>query len=122
MRSHVLEGVVRHRRRTPFVYAFEHRVAYLAMDLDELDLIDRSTRLLRRNRRAAIEVRDRDHLDPPAADLRLVFFDHLRSQGHDPTGWRVTLVAYPRTLGYAFNPASFYLCRDAADLLRIVVV
>lgn len=122
MRSHVLEGVVRHRRRTPFVYALEHRVAYLALDLDELDLVDRSTRLLRRNRIAPIELRDRDHLDPPAADLREEFFGHLRSHGHDPTDWRVTLVTNPRTLGHVFNPASFYLCRDAADLLRVVVV
>ena len=31
----------------------------------------------------------------------------------DPTGWRITLVTNLRVLGYVFNPASFYLCRDA---------
>ena len=39
MRSHVLDGVVRHRRARPFVYALEHRVHYLALDLDELDVV-----------------------------------------------------------------------------------
>ena len=33
--------------------------------------------------------------------------------GEDPDGWRVTLVTNLRVLGYVFNPASFYLCRDA---------
>ena len=122
MRSHLLEGVVRHRRATPFVYALEHRVAYVALDLDELDAVERSSRLLSRNRRGIVEVRDRDHLDPPADDLPGAFLDHLRSEGHDPTGWRVTLVTNPRILGYVFNPASFFLCRDAAGELQVVVV
>ena len=39
--------------------------------------------------------------------------DHLRTEGLDPAGWRVTLVTNLRVLGYVFNPASFYLCRDA---------
>ena len=37
MRSHLLEGVVRHRRVRPFAYALEHDVFYVALDLDELD-------------------------------------------------------------------------------------
>ncbi len=122
MRSHVLEGVVRHRRARPFVYAIEHRVHYLALDLDELDDVDRSSRLIGRNRRRVLELRDGDHLDPPSGDLRIAFRDHLREEGEDPTGWQITLVTNPRVLGYVFNPASFYLCRDRAGELRVVVV
>jgi DUF1365 family protein len=48
--------------------------------------------------------------------------DHLRAEGEDPTGWRITLVTSLRVLGYVFNPASFFLCRDAAGVLRVVVV
>ena len=59
MRSHLLEGVVRHRRARPFVYALEHAVHYLAIDLDELDDVEQSSRLIRRNRRAVLEIRDR---------------------------------------------------------------
>ena len=43
-------------------------------------------------------------------------------EGEDPTGWRITLVTNPRVFGYVFNPASFYLCRDAAGVLRMVIV
>jgi hypothetical protein len=41
MRSHVLEGTVRHRRVRPFVYDLDHSVYYLALDLDELDEVAR---------------------------------------------------------------------------------
>jgi DUF1365 family protein len=122
MRSHLVCGKVRHRRTRPFRYALEHDVAYLALDLDELDLVDARLRLLSRNRRNVLQFRDDDHWPTPATDLRTSVHEHLRAEGEDPTGWRITLVTNPRVLGYVFNPASFYLCRDAAGVLRVVVV
>ena len=52
MRSHLLEGKVRHRRSRPFTYGLEHDVWYAALDLAELDDLDRRLRLFGRNRRA----------------------------------------------------------------------
>lgn len=122
MRSHLVVGAVRHRRAHPFTYALRHDVGYLALDLDELDEVAASSRLLRRNRRGILELRDSDHLPAAAGDLRTAFLDHLRAEGEDPTGWRITLVTNPRVAGYVFNPASFWLCRDPGGALRIVVV
>ncbi len=122
MRSHLLEGKVRHRRARPVEYALEHDVHYFALDLAELDEVARSLRLVARNRRNVLEFRDADHWPAPAADLRATVLAHLRAEGEDPTGWRITLVTNLRVLGYVFNPASFYLCRDADGELRIVVV
>ena len=121
MRSHLLEGKVRHRRATP-AYALEHDVYYFALDLAELDGVDRSLRLFSRNRRNVLQFRDDDHWPVPAADLRATVMAHLRAEGEDPTDWRITLVTNVRVLGYVFNPASFYLCRDGAGELRVVVV
>jgi DUF1365 family protein len=122
MRSHLLEGVVSHRRARPFVYALEHDVYYAALDLDELPEVDRSLRLLSRGRRNVLSLRDGDHLEPPATDLPADIRSHLRTEGVDPTAWRITLVTNLRVFGYVFNPASFFLCRDETDALRIVVV
>ena len=122
MRSHLLEGKVRHRRSSPVVYALEHDVYYFALDLAELDGVDRSLRLLSRNRRNVLQFRDADHWPQPAADLRATVLTHLRAEGEDPTDWQITLVTNLRVLGYVFNPASFYLCRDAGGVLRVVIV
>ena len=122
MRSHLLVGKVRHCRSTPVHYELEHDVWYFALDLDELDEVPRKTALVRRNRRAPVSFRDADHLPEPAADLRSDLLAHLRRSGFDPDGWRVTLITNLRLVGYVFNPASFYLCRDASGALRVVVV
>ncbi len=122
MRSHLLEGTVAHRRSRPVEYALQHDVFYLALDLDELDDVDRRLRSLSRNRRNLLSFRDDDHWPVPATDLRATVLGHLRGGGEDPTGWRITLVTNARVFGYVFNPASFYLCRDQEGLLRVVVV
>ena len=122
MRSHLLEGTVRHRRSRPTVYALEHDVYYVAVDLDELDVVDHRLRLLSRNRRNVLEIRDADHWPVPATDLRSTVHEHLRAAGAEPSDWRITLVTNPRTFGHVFNPASFFLCRDGEGVLRIVIV
>ena len=122
MRSHLVDGVVRHRRIRPFAYALEHRVFYVALDLDELDEVPRRIRSISRGHANLLSFRDADHFDPPARDVRARLLDHLRAEGLEPDGWRVTLVTNLRVLGYVFNPASFYLCRDAAGRLTAVVI
>jgi DUF1365 family protein len=122
MRSHLLEGRVRHRRSSPFPYALDHAVWYAALDVDELDAVDRRLRLFSRNRRNAAVFRDADHLPEAATDVAADVRRHLAGEGVDPGAWRITLVTNLRILGYVFNPASFFLCRDAAGDLRVVVV
>lgn len=122
MRSHVLEGTVRHRRVRPFDYDLRHEVWYLALDVDEVPQITGRLRLLRRNRRHVLAFHDRDHLAPPATDVATGIRAHLATEGIDATDWRITLIANARTFGYVFDPASFWLCRDASGTLRVVVV
>jgi DUF1365 family protein len=122
MRSHLLEGKIRHRRARPRVYEFEHDVFYFALDLAELDDVIGRLRLVSRNRANVVTFRDADHLVEPAHDLEADVRAHLRSDGLDPEGWRVMLITSLRVLGYVFNPASFFLCRDARGILQVVIV
>jgi uncharacterized protein len=122
MRSHLLHGKVRHRRLRPIEYELEHDVFYLALDLSEIDAVVGRLRLLSRNRVNVLTFRDRDHWLPAAADLAVSVREHLRDEGFDPQGWRITFIATPRIFGYQFNPASFYLCRDGAGVLRAFII
>ena len=122
MNSHLLRGKVVHRRSRPTTYALEHSVWYFALDLDELDQATHRGLLVGRNRRAVLSFRDADHLPEPANDLAADIRRHLAAEGIDASGWRITLVTNLRVLGYVFNPASFYLCRDAEGRLGSVIV
>jgi DUF1365 family protein len=122
VRSHLVRGEVRHRRSRPFVYAFRHNVFYFALDLAELDEVARRLRLVSRNRRNLFGLRDADHWVPPSGDLEASVHAHLRSEGFTPEEWRITMIANLRTFGHVFNPATFYLCRDASGQLQAVLV
>ncbi|HUQ78377.1 MAG TPA: DUF1365 domain-containing protein [Patescibacteria group bacterium] len=122
MKSHLLEGRVRHRRVAPFDYGLDHAVYYAALDLAELDEVAGRLRLLSRNGRGLVAFRDDDHLPDPAVDLPTAIDALLSGSGIDPAGWQITLVTNLRVLGYVFNPASFYLCRNEAGELQVVIV
>ena len=121
LRSHFLVGTIRHRRSRVATYDFTHHVWYLALDLDERAAVHRRLPLLSFNRRNLLELRDVDHLEGDGEDLRTSVSRGLESHGFDPAQMRVTLISYPRILGYVFNPVSFYLCHDAAGTLRAVL-
>lgn len=122
MRSHLVHGKVRHSRSRPTRYELEHDVYYFALDLDELDRATDRGWLVGRNRRAILSFRDADHLPTPATDLARDIRAHLAREGTPLDGGRITLITGLRVLGYVFNPASFFLCRDATGALVAVVV
>jgi DUF1365 family protein len=121
LRSHFLVGTIRHRRTRITTYEFTHRVWYLALDLDEQDEVERSLRLLSLDRRNLLELRTADYLDDAASGLRAAIDARLAALGLEPDTLQVTLITYPRVLGYVFNPVSFYLCYGTAHTLRAVL-
>ena len=120
-RSHLLVGTVRHRRARKTDYDFTHHAWYLALDLDEVDMVADRLRLLSHNRWNVLEYRDRDHLAGRCDDLAASVREHLAQRGIAADGWRLMLIAYPRAFGYIFNPASFILCHDSSGTLRHVI-
>jgi len=109
---------VGHRRLRVRDYAFTHRVWYVAVDLDEVDSVDAGSRLLAVERGGLLQLLTRDHIGEPGSGLGAGVRAHLEARGFDASGWRITLIAYPRVFGYVFNPVSFYLCHDADGVLQ----
>ena len=113
-------GSVVHKRLRPREHAFTYRVFTLCLDLDELDCLDARLRLFSRNRWNLMSFRDADFGDGRgclAAQIRGV----LEAGGLGACGHRITLVCYPRLLGFVFNPLSVYFCHDAEDRLGVIV-
>lgn len=114
LNSCLYECVIVHRRLRPKPYAFEHRMMMLYADLDELETIDCTTRLLSHDRRNLYSFRDADYF-PTGAEGRLKsrVSAFLRERGIDSAATsRIRLLTLPRILGYIFNPISIYFCSD----------
>ncbi|MGB3407386.1 MAG: DUF1365 domain-containing protein [Jannaschia sp.] len=99
--------------------AFRYGIDYVLID-PEVDVP--LPRLFSRNGANLASIRDRDHGGAPGAGRGLAWVREVLDQ-HRITAvpGRVLLLAQPRMLGHVFNPVSFWLCHDAAGLLRVVI-
>ena len=112
MNSCLYECTVFHRRLNPKHHEFLYRVFYLLIDLDELEDIDHSLRLLKVNRSGFYSFREDDHISHGSPSARENISRYLKAQGiSEPVG-RIQLLTLPRVLGYIFNPVSVYFCFD----------
>ena len=93
----VYAGTVRHRRFQTRRNAFEHRVAYAYVDLDDLP-----------RGRGVVTFRRADYLTADAARARA------------GTTGPVRLLTTPRVLGLVFNPVSFYYCFEDGALHSVL--
>ena len=112
-------GRVRHQRLRPTPHAFDYPTWFLLLPLRSLRR--QADPLLRRNRAGWVSFHDADHGDG-RSDCLAWLDDLLAREGvADATG-EVWLQAYPRMLGYAFKPVSFWFCHRPDGTLAAIVV
>jgi DUF1365 family protein len=111
-------GVVRHRRLRPQANAFEYPTYFVMLPMRALR--QQPNPALARNGRGLLSFHDRDHGD--GRDDALAWLDELlAAEGvHDARG-EIWLHTYPRVLGFAFKPVSFWHChREDGSLAAIL--
>ena len=112
-------GQVRHTRLRPVANSFAYPTYFLLLPLRRLRAEPAGA--LRRNGFGLISFHDRDHGDGRADSLGWVE-DLLAREGVTDADGEVWLHCYPRVLGYAFKPVSFWYCHRADDSLAAIVV
>lgn len=95
-----------HTRVSPKKHAFSYKVFMFAIDLDHFPKLP----LLSKNRFNLFSIDDRDHIHTvPDKTTRQNLTDFLSEHGTSiPDDAKITLLTFPRILGYSFNPVSFY--------------
>ncbi len=119
-RACLYRGHVMHMRLTPFAHRFRYRVFTLLLDADRPEASARGLRLLKIERWGLLSFRRRDHGPRDGSALRPWVEARLAEAGL-PAPERLWLLAFPRILGYAFNPLSVYFGTDRAGRLESVV-
>jgi DUF1365 family protein len=111
-------GTVRHLRLAPTRHGFDYPTYFLLLPLRALRA--QPDPALARNRFAPIAFHDRDHGDG-RADCLAWLEERLAAEGVRDAGGEIWLQTYPRVLGYAFKPVSFWHCQRADGTLAAVV-
>lgn len=119
--SAVYEGTLMHARHAPRRHAFAYGVYLLYLDLDELPELLAAPGPLRDGRFGLLSFHRADYLGG-AADLAEAARERVvAALGFRPAG-PVRLLTHVRSLGYVFNPVSFYYCfaADGSTLEAVV--
>ncbi|MBN1586743.1 MAG: DUF1365 family protein [Candidatus Omnitrophica bacterium] len=110
MKSRIYTGHIFHQRKYPAEHSFKYPVYFFALDVDELQELDRHVKGFGYNRFNALSVKSEDYMrlykGTPWDKIREAFSHN----GTLPLIRRVELLTMPRIAGYAFRPVSFFLC------------
>lgn len=120
-RSALYVGEVIHRRRRPRRHDLRYRCYWMLLDLDEIGQQAAGPALFSLERFNLFSFYRRDHGDGSQTSLREQAEAKLAAAGIESDGGRITLLAMPRLLGYAFNPLSLYFCHRRDGTLRAIL-
>jgi DUF1365 family protein len=118
--SCLYKAKVMHHRLAPKVHSFHYNVFLFYLDLDEIDLLGKRLKFMSRNRFNLFNFRDMDHLQlprekpDPSKNVRQHITAYLEQNGVNIAHGRIMVLTNLCTLGYQFNPVSFYFCYDEA--------
>jgi DUF1365 family protein len=117
-RSALYRGELVHARNDALARrAFRYGVYVAAIDLDEIEELDRDLLLFSYRRLNVMSLYDRDYA---TGELRAGLADLLAGNGL-PAPHATRLVTNLRVAGYVFNPVSFFLNYDARGALSSVI-
>jgi len=113
----ICAGEVVHVRVRTRHHRLRYRVFALMVDVDALDRIGQRSRLFSYNRPGVVSIHDRDYGAGDGTPIAIQARRVLTDSGLPHATARISLLTYPRVLGYSFNPLSVYLGYDAAGEL-----
>ena len=112
-------GQVRHTRTRPQEHTFAYPTYFLMLPLRSLRA--HGPGALARNRRAALSFHDADH-GTGGPDALAWMEQLLAEHGIADADGEIWLHTYPRVLGHAFKPVSFWYLHRQDDTLDAVLV
>ena len=121
MNAHLYTGTLHHTRFVGRDHEFSYPLHLYAIDLAELDRLDRASIWFGHNRIRPLGLHDRDYLHPGDAPLWSKVERALKETGHDFPVSRIVLVTALRQWHYVFNPVSFFYCYHADNRLGVVL-
>lgn len=119
MPAQLCHGRVAHFRKRPARHGFGYRVFFLRLPLSALDAA--ANRWFSVDRWNLLSLRRRDFGARDGSEPLAWAKGQLAGAGITAADGEVILQAFPRMLGYAFNPIAIYECQDRQGRLRAVI-
>lgn len=112
-------GDVVHKRARPKRHALRYRVFSMLVDLDRLESLDEELRFFSLNRFNLVSLVTRDFGARDGSSIGAFIRGKAAAAGVENVA-RIRMLAYPRLLGFAFNPITVYFCEDVDGVVRFM--
>lgn len=117
----LFSGDVVHKRVFPVRHRLRYRVFSVFVNVEDIGALTRRSRFFSHNRWNLLSLYDRDHGDGrkegPGRFVRRLVARHL----DEDRIAEIRMLAFPRVLGYVFNPLTTYFCLDRHGALLALV-
>ncbi|MGI9522505.1 MAG: DUF1365 domain-containing protein [Hyphomicrobiaceae bacterium] len=121
----IFSGNVVHKRLRPQKHALKYSVFSLLVDVDDVANLANRLRWFGHNSLGILSLYDQDFGPRDGTPLGVHTRDTLVQFGlvsrEQSSRWRICLLAYPRVMGYSFNPLSVYYCYDECENLQVMI-
>lgn len=112
-------GRVHHARLRPVLHHFSYPVFYVQLPLQDLSAAENA--IFSIDRFNILQFKRSDHGPRDGSELLPWIQARLRERNL-PSDGEIILQCFPRVLGYVFNPASFWFCRNREGALIAVLI
>ena len=119
MNSCIYNGEVTHTRFKPVRHFLKYKTFSLLIDLDEINLLDKSIGIFSHNKFNIFSFYDKDHGDRDGGNLKNWVISNLKKFQIKKNITNIKVLCYPRILGYVFNPLSIFYCYEKDKLVAI---
>lgn len=118
--SCVYKGTVQHRRFFPRQHDLNYRLYMLMVNLDQWPQLNKISSLLSVDRHNLFSLKRKDYLFPDNGPINQTLYQAAENHlGYRPSG-PAMMLTHPRTLGYLFNPVTFYFVYHNQALVLVI--
>jgi uncharacterized protein len=118
-------GRLWHKRYLPKSNEFSYKVFSLYIDVKNINIQLAPLRLMSVNRFNLFSYFEKDHfskeINLPTADSHWDFLQKQLTLAHKQTADNISMLCYPRILGFVFNPLTTYYCFNAEKQLYAII-
>ena len=120
-RARLYVGRTTHLRTAPREHRFSYGVFQILVDVDRLDKAFSGLKTIGRGGLGLFSFAERDHGARDGSPLRPWVEATLKQAGLDVPTTRISLLCFPRVLGFVFNPISLFYIYGPHDELQAVL-
>ena len=120
MNSQILLSSIVHKRFIPFKHKLQYKVPSLYLNIDDLSTINQQYTFFSLNNFNLFSFYECDHGYRDKRSIKKFVIDSLSKYKIKYQNLKITILCFPRILGYVFDPLSIIYCFDDNKLISIL--